>query len=95
MEVRPPKSAREGGVAYYRYYLVEADGHCYEGYTQRPAAMRNAERAGMGVYDAREKILIHAPDKEKRLRQLQSSIDYHRAEADKFWQRRHRVEQTA
>ena len=60
----------------FRYRLVEADGKQFGPgglYAQRPAAIRQATRTGLGVYDAREKETIHKVDHVKRLEWLRAS----------------------
>lgn len=60
-----------------RYALIDADGEAQLlGYDQRPAAMRHAERSGMGVYDTREGKLIKTIDVDKRLTQLSEHVDH-------------------
>jgi hypothetical protein len=64
-----------------RYYLVDADGFVYpHGYKQRPAVLEIAEAGGCGVYDVKEKVLIHPVDVEQRVKHLEVIEKRHQEE---------------
>lgn len=81
------------GYAPDRYYLIEADGTrgSFIGYTQRPAAERNARSKGFGVYDTKERQLIVEPDGEKRLELIDGTIKHLQGRLTEEAQLRERV----
>ena len=69
------KEPRNIIVSRERYFLVEADGEAsIMGYTQRPAAVRKAERSGKGLWDNREKTWVVEVDFDKRIQRLTDAV---------------------
>lgn len=65
-----------------RWLPIEANGRVgFNGWVQRPAADRNTARNGVGLYDAREKVIVKQPDAAERAERLDNTAAFHAGEA--------------